>query len=407
MLYFAKMKQRFFLTICLLMCSLGGFAQQKSYDFEFYGWISPQYFVNSRQCAGARDGLLCLYPLAPDFTSSGEDLNDSWNHNFSAATTRFGAKIRLDDVLGAKVVGNIETDFTGQSDANIHLLRLRQANVKMMWEDVFALTAGHGWSVFCVPEMMPQMQDLNNGTPFHPFARLNHIRLDYSPCSLISLVGSLGWQRDYATVGIENKRDYTQQSRTMIPEFNLQLQFHHNGILAGFTGEAKVIQPRKEYSEQLTSFAANAFFNYKTSKLNFKLQALWGENMNDYCLFGGYYEFDQSLETPDNPFSYSSSAISALWCEVVYNWGRFSPAVFVGYASHENKARNYNKAYGSAMALDNIFRIAPRLDYHFTKDFLLSTSVEYTNVKYEDGVCKDRLDNYRLSLTLLYRFNSK
>ena len=36
MLYFAKMKQRFFLTICLLMCSLGGFAQQKSYDFEFY-----------------------------------------------------------------------------------------------------------------------------------------------------------------------------------------------------------------------------------------------------------------------------------------------------------------------------------------------------------------------------------
>lgn len=389
----------------LTLFGIKGFSQEKNYDFEFYGWINPQYFLNSRHTAGARDGLLSLYPLPPRYSEDGRDLNDKANHNFSAATTRIGTRIYLNNIADWKVVGNIEADFTGQSDAAMHLLRLRQANVKISRNGTFSLTAGHAWSVFCVPEMMPQMQELNNGTPFHPFSRLNQLRLDYSPVSEVNLVGSLGLQKDYASIGINNTRDYKQQSRTLTPEVNLQFQFIKDAIFAGFTGEMKSIRPREEYDDRLTTYAFNAFLNYKTETLNLKLQAVWGENMNDYCLFGGFYSSEP--KEFHKGYDYKATAISAVWFEAIFNAGRFTPAIFLGYASHGGKDNNYHHRYGSAMSLENVFRIAPRVDFHLSKDFLLCGTVEYTNVKYEDAVCKDRLANWRLGLSLLYKFSTK
>ncbi len=394
-----------FFLLLLTLFGIKGFSQEKNYDFELYGWINPQYFLNSRHTAGARDGLLSLYPLPPHYSEDGKDLNAKANHNFSAATTRIGTRIYLNNIANWEVVGNIEADFTGQSDANIHLLRLRQANVRISRNKIFSLTAGHTWSVFCVPEMMPQMQELNNGTPFHPFSRLNQLRLDYSPVNAINLVGSVGLQKDYASIGIENKRDYKQQSRTLIPEVNLQFQFIKDDIFAGFTGEMKSIQPREEYDDKLTTYAFNAFLNYKTERVNLKLQAIWGENMNDYCLFGGFYSSELN-EFPKG-YDYKATNVSAVWFEAIFNVGSFMPAIFLGYASHGGKDNQYAKRFGSAMALENVFRIAPRIDFHLSKDFLLCGTVEYTNVKYEDAVCGERLANWRLGLSLLYKFSTK
>ncbi len=402
---FGSAKRRFVFGLCLFACCVSGFAQDKGYDFEVYGWINPQYFLNSRHTSGARDGLLSLVPLSPRYSASGEDLNNKFNHNFSAATTRIGARIGLSDVLGARVVGNIEGDFTGQSDANLHLLRLRQANVKMQWDEGFALTAGHGWSVFCVPEMMPQMQELNNGTPFHPFSRLNQIRLDYSPVGVINLVGSLGWQKDYASIGINGGRDYKQQSRAMIPEVNLQLQFRHNGVFAGVTAEMKTLKPREDYDQTLTTYAANAFLRYQTPKLCLKLQAVYGENLNDYCLFGGYYERPTDLTV--SSYEYAPTTVSSVWFEAIYDCGKVTPAVFIGYGEHLGQKTDWGNGYGTSMDLENVFRIAPRVDIQLTKDFNLCATVEYTNVKYRDEVCKERLENWRLGLMLLYKFSTK
>jgi len=33
----------------LTLFGIKGFSQEKNYDFEFYGWINPQYFLNSRE----------------------------------------------------------------------------------------------------------------------------------------------------------------------------------------------------------------------------------------------------------------------------------------------------------------------------------------------------------------------
>ena len=277
------------------------FSQEKKFGFEFYGWVSPQYFINSHEIVEARDGQLSLYPKPAIYDENGKDKNQNTNQNFSAAASRFGARIFLNDILGAKVVGNLETDFTGQSDANMHLLRLRQANVKMSWEKV-SLTMGHGWSAFCVPEMMPAMQDLNNGAPFHPFSRLNHIRVDFSPLKILNIVATAGWQRDYASIGIGGGRDYKQQSFASIPELNLQLQIKTTNLFAGVGAEYKELKPNKNKDAILSSFAYTAFLNYKNKDFNLKLQAISGGNLNDYCMIGGFYQKEENIKT--FPFSF-------------------------------------------------------------------------------------------------------
>lgn len=390
------MKKKIILGLSLVCLFSNLFSQEKKFGFEFYGWISPQYFINSHEIVEARDGQLSLYPKPADYDENGKDKNQNTNQNFSAAASRFGARIFLNDILGAKVVGNLETDFTGQSDANMHLLRLRQANVKMSWEKV-SLTMGHGWSAFCVPEMMPAMQDLNNGAPFHPFSRLNHIRVDYSPLKILNIVATAGWQRDYASIGIGGGRDYKQQSFASIPELNLQLQVKTTNLFAGVGAEYKELKPNKDQDAILSSFAYTAFLNYKNKDFNLKLQAISGGNLNDYCMIGGFYQKEEN---------YFPTTINSLWCDVSYSLGRITPALFIAGATHDFD-RTYINTYGSGMSVENLYRIAPRVDFFLNKDLFFTLTLEYTNVKYEDKVCKERIGNYRLGISLLYKFSSK
>ena len=390
------MKKKIILGLSLVCLFSNLFSQEKKFDFEFYGWVSPQYFINSHEIVEARDGQLSLYPKPAIYDENGKDKNQNTNQNFSAAASRFGARIFLSDILGAKVVGNLETDFTGQSDANMHLLRLRQANVKMSWDEL-SLTMGHGWSAFCVPEMMPAMQDLNNGAPFHPFSRLNHIRLDYSPIKILNVVASAGWQRDYASIGLNGTRDYRQQSFASIPELNLQLQVKTNHLFAGVGVEYKELKPNKDKDATVSSFAYTAFLNYKNQALNLKMQAISGGNLNDYCMVGGFYEFDGN---------YTPTTVNSLWCDLSYSLGRITPALFIAGATHDFD-RTYINTYGSGMSVENLYRIAPRVDFFLNKDLFFTLTLEYTNVKYQDEICKERIGNYRLGVSLLYRFSSK
>lgn len=390
------MMKKIILGLSLVCLFSNLFSQEKKFGFEFYGWVSPQYFINSHEIVEARDGQLSLYPKPADYDENGKDKNQNTNQNFSAAASRFGARIFLNDILGAKVVGNLETDFTGQSDANMHLLRLRQANVKMSWEKV-SLTMGHGWSAFCVPEMMPAMQDLNNGAPFHPFSRLNHIRVDYSPLKILNIVATAGWQRDYASIGIGGGRDYKQQSFASIPELNLQLQIKTTNLFAGVGAEYKELKPNKDINNTLSSFAYTAFLNYKNKDFNLKLQAISGGNLNDYCMVGGFYQKEEN---------YFPTTINSLWCDVSYSLGRITPALFIAGATHDFD-RTYINTYGSGMSVENLYRIAPRVDFFLNKDLFFTLTLEYTNVKYEDQVCKERIGNYRLGISLLYKFSSK
>ena len=127
------------------------------------------------------------------------------------------------------------------------------------------------------------------------------------------------------------------------------------------------------------------------------MQAISGGNLNDYCMVGGFYEFDRN---------YTPTTVNSLWCDLSYSLGRITPALFIAGATHEYDREN-TAVYGSGMSIENLYRIAPRVDFFLNKDLFFTLTLEYTNVKYEDAVCKDRIGNYRLGVSLLYRFSSK
>ena len=50
------MKKKIILGLSLVCLFSNLFSQEKKFGFEFYGWISPQYFINSHEIVEARDG---------------------------------------------------------------------------------------------------------------------------------------------------------------------------------------------------------------------------------------------------------------------------------------------------------------------------------------------------------------
>ncbi|MBP1630798.1 MAG: hypothetical protein H6Q15_1691 [Bacteroidetes bacterium] len=423
-----KTQQMRLLCFGLIALSLGqnltAQTEQKStkdFGFEAYGWVSGQYFYDTRQTGYSREGLLSYYGLPKSLDENGKDINARPTSNFNLSTSRIGMKIYSPDVFGAKIVGQIEGDFTGQSDANIHLFRLRQANITLDWGNT-KLLIGHAWSALFLPEMVPSMQDLHTGGPFHPFSRTNQVRLDQKLCSDLKLVATAGFQRDYSSYGVNSARSPFNQINSNIPEFNLQLHYKKDNLFAGLGGEYKAVRPRTDYTlgtkkyaqdNLVHSFAATAFANYKNDFLDIKLQGLWGQNMNDYMMLGGFVE--SIFDSINNEFTYTPTQIASCWIDIAYPKGVFRPALFLGYQKNlgYNSYFAVENFYGVGKDIDNIFRIAPRLEIYPNKALSFIAGVEYTAAAYglwEANTAKvvnsEYVGNFRLSLAFCYKFNT-
>ena len=401
------------IIIFLLSTTFSSIAQEtKKFSFDVYGILDMQGCYNNRNTYSAIDGLFSLYPLQPSYDAIGKDLNAQGGWNFAAAASRLGIRLGLGEAMGAKITGVIEADFTGQAGGLAHYMRLRMANINLKWNNAQLLVGQH-WSPMVLPEMMPSNRDLHNGAPFHPFARQNQIRLDYQPIERLNLVAALGFQRDFATVGVSSTRDHKQQSHTFMPEFNLFVQYRSPNLFFGVGGKLTTLQPRENFSSdnnvysvntKIVNYTLTAFLNYKKGNDNFKIQALMGESMNDLSLLGGYYE--SSFDTVNHSFSYKSTKVLSSWIDYTHTFGKLKPALLIGYTKNfDVDESNYANAYGVGMNVDNYFRIAPRIEYFFLSNFSLTLSLEYASVKYIDRVALERVEGFRTAFGLCYLFN--
>lgn len=398
------------LTLISLL-SLSAFSQEKSgFSYDVYGYVNAQYFYNTRKNHSVVDGLFSMFPKAPLYNENGEDLNATPNHYFSVSTTRIGTKINLSEAMGAKFLGVIEVDFTGQAEGAANYLRLRHAYMQANWEKA-QLLVGQYWNPMTLPQMMPSNKEMHNGAPFHPFGRLYQIRLEYQPIEKFNILSVLSFQRDYATIGVDNKKDYNQQIRTFIPITNLHLQYVSDNLFAGIGGEFKAIKPRETYltpnnqtlkmDEVMYNFSTSVYFNYKTKKHDIKAQAIIGDNLNDMTIIGGYYE--SAYDTINNKFSYYPTTTFASWLDYTFTAGNFKPALLLGYTNNlDVNKEGYLNAYGLGMNIENYYRISPRLEYVLNSKFSVSLCVEYQNVKFKN--ISKRVDAYKLALNATYNF---
>ena len=141
------MKKTLIIALAALLTGSAAMAQEeKPAHFKLYGFIRNYVITDTREVnAGTND--LFLYMPKDKNMSNGVDLNAGFNWRYLSLTTRLGL-----DVSGYKfgtmnLSGKVEADFYSLSGttsaAIIPQLRLRQAFVKLTWDDnPLALTLG-------------------------------------------------------------------------------------------------------------------------------------------------------------------------------------------------------------------------------------------------------------------------
>ena len=200
------------------------------------------------------------------------------------------------------------------------------------------------------------------------------------------------------------------------PEFNLHLQYQKNGWTTGFLVGYKKILPRKEnlqglkLTKTLNSFQTNVYARKDIGNFTAKLQGLYGENMFNFIMLGGYAEF---IDPDTNEISYSNYKTGSAWTELLYTKKRMTYSIFGGFSKNYGTDKTLTNEtinrYARGTDIDYTYRIAPRLT-HTIKKFLIMLEVSYNATSYGnildngkvDGL--DEISSVRTQLHFMYRF---
>ena len=361
--------------------------KSSAWGIRFNGFVNAQAFWDSRQIVESRVGMVSLFPKDASLDPDGKDINARAGFNQAAMTTRLRGTISGPDALGAKTSAVIETDFTGSSNLDNNGLRLREAWVKLAWKRIEFL-AGQYWHPLYVTEVGPKTIGLNLGAPFHPFARHNQVRVCYSTDKYrVSAVAAS--QRDYASDGPQGRSSIYLRD-AVIPNLDLQFMFTPENMIFGAGIDYKAIMPRISYdfgdggehatNELVSSFALTAFAKADLPYFIVKAQAIWGQNLTEFIMIGGYVEKD--IDSINYSITYTPTSLISAWADIstkgkVVKFGLLGAwAKNLGYDGPAEGAY-----YGMGNDIAYLYRISPRVEWYSGR-MMLAMELEYTAAAY-------------------------
>jgi hypothetical protein len=395
-------------------------SQTNEFGIKFSGYVKTDFFYDTRQTVNIREGHFLLYPSAKMIDADGIDINAEPSLNFLSIQTRLTGNISAPDALGAKISGVIEADFFGNENANFvdaNGFRLRHAFAKMTWDNT-ELLFGQFWHPLFVPSCFSDVISFNTGAPFQPFSRNPQIRITQK-FGQLSLMGAVLAQRDFASPG-----GSLPLRNAAMPEVQGQLQFESKSdegkfeILAGAGGGYKELRPLlsdtasgKRYIKEETvgGFSSMAFFKIKTPSIIYKLQGVYGQNLFDMTMMGGY-GVSEVVDAAKEIVKYSPLNTVSLWTEYMHTVGKFQLALWAGYTEimgSDDKIIKYSNAIDgkevtlrgtaadNSSAIKNVIRISPRCVLMLGK-LNIAVEVEYTDAAYalKDGTGKLMRDDF-------------
>jgi hypothetical protein len=376
-------------AISLLLTLIFGFSysqeskEERKFGIKFSGFINLQVFYDTRAMVEAREGMFTFYPAAPVFDKNGNDINDKTSLQMLAMTSRLKLDITGPDAFGAKTAAVLEGDFTGVSNDDNNGFRLRLAYFTMDWGNR-NLVIGHDWHPLDVPQERVGTIALNTGAPFHSFSRFNQIRYTEKIGNL-SLIAFAGMQRDYTHVGPLGRTNIYQRNAG-IPNFHGQVHYQIKKHLFGAGYDWEVIKPMEvnyngeKTDQKLSSMAAMAFAKFVFDKYEFKLQGVWGQNLTDHLMIGGYALHD-TLDANGDVVYTNTNQISA-WTVFEKTKGAFRPGIFMGYMKNlgaDDEINGPNFSRGADIAY--LYRFGPRLVYWSGKT-MMAAEMEYNVIAY-------------------------
>jgi len=407
------------LVVFMAIYCLSGFAQDAN-PLKIYGFTRTEMYTDTRKMSAAVQDLFPLFPMYKDLNAAGEDLNSVSSSSMLSLGSRLGFEYTLPaGIFGAKTaVSRIETDFGGAPTYMI--LRIRQAYSQIFWEKS-DLLVGQTWHPLFVPATMPNILSLNAGSPYQPFNRSPQIRFNHQINKLKLSVAAI-YQMMYTSQGPEGAST-SYQKNAIIPELYVGVEYKKDGLLVGLGGEYKSIMPNRYFVDAnamkhvshkvLNTPAIMAYSVINSGMLTIKAKVLYGQNLVEHTILGGY-----SI-TPDNKYIPYNSMSSF----VHFNYGKtHQVGLMLGYSANmgpSEKTPSGSKFYGFGVAnsnlsnekmVGNMFRITPTYSYNI-KNWRLGIELDYTNAAWGNResttgkiIQLDRADNYRVCALLMYTF---
>lgn len=385
---------------------------KSDFGISVSGFLKTDILFDSRQTVSAREGHFLLFPSPELFDLNQKDINDKPNFNILSIQSRITGKITGPDAFGAKTSGMLEGEFFGTADGDVNGFRLRHAYVKLDWEKV-SLLVGQTWHPMFVTELVPGTVSFNTGAPFNPFSRNPQIRFTAAVDNIKFIVAALT-QRDFQSNGPAGfSSSYLRNN--IIPNLHGQIQFGSDGNLAGIAFDYKSLMPRlattKNIStdETISSFAATAFFKISLQPITIKAQGVYGGNLADLMMLGGYAI--KSVDTTSGKETYTDLKCLSGWIDI--STGKeIEFGLFAGYSKSLGADDNITGSYfGRVTNIDNLLRVSPRIQFNSEKT-RISTELEYTAAAYgtNDNLDKGKVintksvANIRLLLAFFYFF---
>jgi|WetSurMetagenome_2_1015567.scaffolds.fasta_scaffold25342_2 hypothetical protein len=361
--------------------------KESKWGISFSGFVKSDFIFDSRQTVNAREGHFLFFPQPELLDKNNADINAKANFNILSIQTRINGKITGPDALGAKTFAMIEGEFFGTSDADINGFRLRHATVNFDWVKT-SLMAGQYWHPMFVTDVFPGTVSFNTGSPFQPFTRNPQIRLTQKLSKEFAMIIAAYSERDFQDYGPAGQSSaYLRNS--VIPGFHLQFQYKSDKLIFGAGGDYKILTPRivttknVVTNEKVNSFAVEGYTKINVEPLTIKLEAVWGKNLANMFMLGGYAV--KSIDTVNGFETYSPINIFSVWGDI--SGGKeIEIGIFGGYSKNLGADDNlYNSSsqyfYSRGYNIDGLFRLSPRVLFNAGKT-RIAAELEYTSVMY-------------------------
>jgi hypothetical protein len=411
-----KLPVSFMLILIYSATFAQGFFTTKNVKMDFSGFVRNDFIFDSRKSVHAADYLLEFYPQPPDYDENGKDINAQPSAHFLNTFTRFGTGFSGLEMGDAVVSAYVEVDFSGGTATNS--LRLRHAYTRFVWPKT-NLLFGRTWHPTFIEKVYPSTLNENTGLPFQVFNRSPQLRITHSLTDNLDLITGAVYQFKYVNDGPDG-RTYIYQRQAVVPNLHGQLQFFNDNWVVGAALDWKSIQPRTrttgtngtfKTNKKLNTFSALAYLKYTNNKFQFKAKSMFGQNMDESLLPGGYAVASLDFGTGEETYTPLNHIYN--WINIVYG-GDWKIGLYAGYLQNLGAGEDPvagTKIYGRGADIDMIYKISPQLIYNY-KNFMFGwemslTTAAYGEIDYEDKARvknSENVTNFRNMVSIAYNF---